>query len=270
MPGSNSYPTAQELILIYIHPCSCMFIQHLKNLIQVKRKHGSLPCLYDGSNTPEIASTLKILAQNRLYHCSALTGNRLSQARLLSNSQVPLPPSLRPIFRTNLASGNETTHWEMKRRDPSQPSRHVSHMHKKAQASSLPTCVSASHSLRLSIRHTTSLTTSRRTVVKFSLTSRAERQAYYGAPWSSSHSLLVPNGRRTVVEFSLTSRAERQAHHSRVLTHLSCRTTGAQWLSSHSPLIPTGSTPTIVHFHSSTSPWLGHLGNYMITIIGIR
>ncbi|CAL8163909.1 unnamed protein product [Prunus armeniaca] len=48
----------------------------------------------------------------------------------------------------------------------------------------------------------------------------------------------MPNGRRTVVEFSLTS-------------------------------CPLGSTPVAVHFHSSTSPWLGELGDYMITI-GIR
>ncbi|CAL8175944.1 unnamed protein product [Prunus armeniaca] len=46
------------------------------------------------------------------------------------------------------------------------------------------------------------------------------------------------NGRRTVVEFSLTSRAEWQAHCGRVLTHLTCRTTGAPWSSSHSPLMP--------------------------------
>ncbi|CAL8167556.1 unnamed protein product [Prunus armeniaca] len=92
----------------------------------------------------------------------------------------------------------------------------------------------------------------RRTVVEFSLTFRAERQV------------------RTVVEFLLTSLVERQKHSGRVLNHLSCRTAGAQWLSSHSPLVPTGSAPAAVYFHSSTSPWLGDLEDYMITTIGIQ
>ncbi|CAL8168830.1 unnamed protein product [Prunus armeniaca] len=44
-----------------------------------------------------------------------------------------------------------------------------------------------------------------------------------GAHWLSSHSPLMPNGKRTLVGFSLTSRAERQVHIGWVLTHLSCR-----------------------------------------------
>ncbi|CAL2266718.1 unnamed protein product [Prunus armeniaca] len=90
MPESNSYPTAQELILIYVNICSCMFIPQLPNLIQERQKHSSIPCLHGGLHTSEIIFASRIspkIAYAATVHLLEISHHELSFA--LKNSSIP-------------------------------------------------------------------------------------------------------------------------------------------------------------------------------------